>query len=110
MNNIKVYSKEEQDGISELVKASSSLAYATRLRLCSSESEVYKAMAKKVTLDKAISQEKQEDLYYLDSVLVTSSWNKNDDVFTKGEVWAAKSSPENKHSISSTTNRKLLGT
>ena len=109
MNNIKVYSKEEQDGISELVKASSSLAYATRLRLCSSESEVYKAMAKKVTLDKAISQEKQEDLYYLDSVLVTSSWNKNDDVFTKGEVWAAKSSPENKPFNIEHDEQKIIG-
>lgn len=32
-------------------------------------------------------------LHYLKTILVTSGWNKNDDVFDKGELWAARRSP-----------------
>ena len=38
----------------------------------------------------------QVDLYYLNSILVSTGWNKNDDVFDKGETWAAKDSPVDK--------------
>ena len=30
------------------------------------------------------------DLYYVQSILVSSSWNRNDDVFDRAEVWAAQ--------------------
>ena len=107
MHEVKIYSKEKEDGIDGLVKSSASLAYATQLRLSDNNSEVSMAMAQK--LEKAMSQEKQEDLYYLDSVLVTSSWNKNDDVFAKEEVWAAKTSPENKPFNIEHDEHKIIG-
>ena len=38
----------------------------------------------------------QIDLYYLESVLVSTGWNKNDDVFQPGITWAARTTPEDK--------------
>ncbi len=38
----------------------------------------------------------QVDLYYLNSVLVSTGWNKNDDVFDIQEVWSARQTPEDK--------------
>jgi hypothetical protein len=35
-------------------------------------------------------------LYYLKSILVSTGWNKNDDVFDPKELWEAKSTPEDK--------------
>lgn len=39
----------------------------------------------------------QPDLFYIDDcVLVSTNWNYNDDVFTKAEVWQARSTPKDK--------------
>lgn len=38
----------------------------------------------------------QKDLYYLNSVLVSAGWNKNDDVFGIKELWDAKDTPVDK--------------
>jgi hypothetical protein len=37
--------------------------------------------------------ENDDDLYRVYSILVTSSWNKNDDIFSPEEVWAARDTP-----------------
>jgi hypothetical protein len=50
-----------------------------------------------VAQDKAIAENKdQYDLYYLSSILVSTGWNKNDDVFDLGETWGAKDTPSDK--------------
>ena len=38
----------------------------------------------------------QFDLYNLESVLVSTGWNKNDDVFDRKELWLARETPEDK--------------
>lgn len=38
----------------------------------------------------------QFDLYYMNCVLVSTGWNKNDDVFDANETWRARTSPEDK--------------
>ena len=45
---------------------------------------------------KSIAAYSDKDLYYVQSILVSSNWNKNDDIFDKAEVWAAKNTPEDK--------------
>jgi hypothetical protein len=52
------------------------------------ESEVFKSLAD--------SNPDQIDLYYLDSVLVSTGWNKNDDVFLSEAAWDARNTPEDK--------------
>ena len=44
----------------------------------------------------ASSNPKQLDLFYLTSILVSTGWNKNDDVFTPLDTWAARKTPEDK--------------
>ncbi len=44
----------------------------------------------------ANSNPNQEDLYYFNSILVSTGWNLNDDVFDPQEVWASRTTPEDK--------------
>ena len=39
---------------------------------------------------------KDDDLYFVNSVLVTSNWNLNDDVFGKFPTWSARNTPTHK--------------
>jgi hypothetical protein len=45
----------------------------------------------------AVAENKNQiDLYYIKSILVSTGWNKNDDVFDSSELWNAKDTPEDK--------------
>ena len=92
---IRIYAKELEDGISELVQADASIAYTCPLNVADPTEEEKSKIAAFVKAQ-AASNKGQSDLYYLDSVLVTTCWNKNDDVFDKSEVWAARNTPEDK--------------
>ena len=43
-----------------------------------------------------VDEDKQKDLFYLNSVLVSAGWNKNDDVFAVDQLWDARNTPVNK--------------
>ena len=87
--SIKIYQNEIKDGIGELVKSTASVAYC-------SEAVVKSDMPEEVVA-KAIAENKDQiDLYYLESVLVSCGWNKNDDVFMPEATWAARNTPEDK--------------
>ena len=101
---MKVYESEIKDGISDLLLNNNSIA-------CCAVAETYKPDAsledmekiKKVVAknaqaeDLAVAQnEDQFDLYYLKSILVSTGWNKNDDVFDPKELWLARDTPEDK--------------
>ena len=87
--SIKIYQNEINDGIGELIKSTASVAYC-------SEATVQKDIPEEVVL-KAIAENKDQiDLYYLESVLVSCGWNKNDDVFMPESTWAARNTPEDK--------------
>jgi len=92
---IKIYAKEIEDGISEMVQANASIAYACPLSIAN-PTEDEKSRIEASLKSEASSNKGQKDLYYVDSVLVTTCWNRNDDVFNKSEVWAARSTPEDK--------------
>ena len=87
---MKIYKQEIADGIDALVASQACITYASVAEPC----EDSKAFAfDKV---KSVAAIEDKDLYYVQSILVSSTWNKNDDVFDKGEVWKAKSTPEDK--------------
>jgi hypothetical protein len=86
-----IYSQEISDGLGEIIKASAQLTLAA---IAEPAQISYKASINKNL--KSIASYNDEDLYYVQSILVTSSWNKNDDIFTKEEIWAAKNTPEDK--------------
>ncbi len=85
---MKIFEQEKLDGLEEKIKASASIIYASYAEPCSSSS--------KTKHIKSLASVNDLDLYYVQSILVTSNWNKNDDIFDKAEVWEAKNTPEDK--------------
>ena len=85
---MQLFQQEYDDDIADKIQASASISYAAAIEPCNSEikSKAFKALA----------SIQDSDLYYTQSILVSSSWNKNDDIFDKNEVWAARHSPEHK--------------
>jgi len=84
-----IFEQEKIDGLADLMSTSASISYACVAEPCS-------LTYKKPPKIKSIASYSDEDLYYVQSILVTSSWNKNDDIFDKTEVWKAKHTPEHK--------------
>ena len=95
---IKIYQKEINDGIGDLVKSTASVAYCSEATLHKSDIAVVREIiANEDVLNKVIAENKDQiDLYYLESVLVSTGWNKNDDVFMSDATWAARNTPEDK--------------
>ena len=89
--NMIIYDQEKIDGLEEKIIATASISVASLASPISENSQ--KTIAKNL---KALASYDDSDLYYVQSILVTSSWNKNDDIFDKTEVWAAKNTPEDK--------------
>lgn len=96
--NMKVYQQEILDGLSEQVKAQASIAYCAPAVIVNNiESDAtWNISRSNIDKIKASSNPNQIDLYYLKSVLVSTGWNKNDDVFDVEQTWAAKNTPEDK--------------
>jgi hypothetical protein len=86
-----IFEQEIQDGLADRIKASASISYAAI-----AEPIVSKDQSEIKCIIKSQAALNDIDLYYVQSILVTSSWNKNDDIFDKTEVWLAKNSPEDK--------------
>jgi uncharacterized coiled-coil protein SlyX len=83
MNDIKVYDLEKELGLEDKIRSQASILF---------DAPVQK---KKMSTDllKSFASEDDPDLYKVYSILVSTVWNKNDDVFTKEEVWAARNTP-----------------
>lgn len=86
-----IYNQEKIDGLEETIKSKASISVASVATPISENSQ--KIISKNL---KALASYDDSDLYYVQSILVTSSWNKNDDIFDKEEVWQAKNTPEDK--------------
>jgi hypothetical protein len=84
-----IFEQEIKDGLEEQIKASASISYACVV-------EPSHRINHSVKHIKSLASLNDSDLYYVQSILVTSNWNKNDDIFDKNEVWAAKNTPEDK--------------
>ena len=88
MNKLPIYKSEIEDGIKDKILASASITSASCLEVVEPfEFNTFKAIAE---------NKNQLDLYYLKSILVSTGWNKNDDVFDRAEVWVARKTPEDK--------------
>jgi len=91
---MKVYKQEILDGLSEQIKTQASVAYCSPAVLSDNKNFKSFNIVEKIKAESA--NPKQIDLYYLKSVLVSTGWNKNDDVFSSEATWAARSTPEDK--------------
>ena len=93
---MKIFEREILDGIGEKVKSSARVSLEAKILLDSDYDHPSKEDIQKTIAGFGKSNPDQIDLYYLNSVLVSTGWNKNDDVFDPAEVWAAKDTPIDK--------------
>ena len=95
---IKIYPKEIDDGIGELVESTASVAYCSEAKINTAAIETAKdVISDPGILEKIMAENKDQiDLHYIESVLVSCGWNKNDDVFLAQSTWDARSTPEDK--------------
>ena len=85
-----IFKQEIEDGLEHLVTASASISYACMVEPCANN------IQSNMKHIKSLASLNDSDLYYVQSILVSSSWNKNDDIFDKSEVWLARNTPEDK--------------
>ena len=101
-NKMKVYAQEIEDGLQDAIQNNNTVAYCSPVM---SKEDLIEATASELESDHEVAlsfmgakaeNKEQIDLYYLSSVLVSTGWNKNDDVFDAQEMWDARSTPEDK--------------
>jgi uncharacterized coiled-coil protein SlyX len=89
---MKIYAQEIIDGLSDCISNDTTIAYCSQAILSTENNSIQKLIDKV----QASSNPNQIDLYYLKSILVSTGWNKNDDVFDAQQTWAARNTPEDK--------------
>jgi hypothetical protein len=87
---MQIFKQELEDGLSHALSSSASISYASAV----SPSKDHNCHNIKDI--KSLASLNDSDLYYVQSILVSSSWNKNDDIFDRAEVWKARNTPEDK--------------
>jgi hypothetical protein len=88
---IKVYAQEISDGLGEIIASSNSVAYLSQAREC-----IKPKILTPLQVSVASANPNQIDLFYLESILVSTGWNNNDDIFFPEELWPARSTAEDK--------------
>lgn len=88
---MKIYAQEHKDDLADLILATPLVTIASEA--FPAQQQQNKLFSKNL---KSLASYNDDDLYYVQSILVTSTWNKNDDIFDKTEIWAAKNTPEDK--------------
>ena len=94
--SVKIFKAEVDAGLENLIQSNASVAYSS-LAAPHAPNDVEEEKAKLLAFSSdAGANPDQFDLYYLNTVLVSTGWNKNDDVFDLQEVWGARKTPEDK--------------
>lgn len=86
---MKIHRQEIIDGIADIVQTNASIAYCSPTTVLSDTNVSSKIKA-------SSANPNQIDLYYIKSILVSTGWNKNDDVFDPSVTWSARNTPVDK--------------
>jgi len=82
---MKIFKQEVKDGLSEAIAASSSIAYQSVIKQADKPSDE----KLKLFTSKAYNPD-QPDLAYIETILASTGWNLNDDIFVPSEMWKAR--------------------
>ena len=93
---MKIYEREIFDNLSHAIASNSSIAMVCDILPYKDTNENLLQYNQQRAIASLDETKRQEDLYYLNSVLVSTGWNKNDDVFSKANLWNARDTPINK--------------
>lgn len=91
MDDIKIFEAEASiaDKIKDNVITIASVMKKSERSIDPKDKEIFQTVATTANPD-------QVDLFYFDSILVSTGWNKNDDVFDPKELWDARATPVDK--------------
>jgi hypothetical protein len=94
MQQIRIYSAEEKDGLAEVIANNTSVAISGRLQMAELKDRTDQVVA---DVESILGTDRDNfDLFPVRTILVTTGWNLNDEVFDGTEVWAARHSPKDK--------------
>ena len=102
---MQVFAAEKEAGLEHQIKTQSSIAYESPI-LLDEKQDLAQAFDNLSISTEAMDD---KDIYHVYSILVTTSWNKNDDVFDKAEVWAAQNTPKYKPANLEHDERQIVG-
>ena len=105
-NKIQVFAAEKEAGLEHAIHANATIAYHTPVLLKDQPLEI-RSRFKPLPFTKAAKDD--DDIYHVYSILVTTSWNKNDDVFDKAEVWGSKDTPKYKPTNLEHDEKQIVG-
>ena len=104
--------KDEKD-IEDKIQAGTSIAYVMDIKKDVPKIQKfteYKDKKLKSDIEEIVNASiKDSELYYHSAILVTTSWNLNDDVFMPGVVWAARNTPVHKPTNLGHDSTKIIG-
>jgi hypothetical protein len=105
---IPIYANEID--MAEEIQAKACFTYASQVDLMTKEN-IQRAISNKLLPNLMVAKGSINDidLYYTKSILVTSNWNKNDDVFTAADIWAARHTPAHKPTNINHDEHKVVG-
>ena len=114
MASIIIYDAEKEAGLESDIRSKSSIAYASPLCPATdfdpSVLASYQQNQSSLLSDFSSKAGKDDDdIYHTYSILVTTSWNKNDDVFPKDSVWASRNTPKFKPANLEHDEKKIVG-
>jgi hypothetical protein len=89
-----IFQQEKNDNLEELIKSTASIAYESVVFENTKPQRI--ADVNKILAFQNKANKNQKDLYYVNTILVSTGWNKNDDVFFPDRLFAARNTPEDK--------------
>ena len=97
-DNIPVYKAEAEAGLYEAITAKDSCAILANcpILLDTKVTSSVKSLNRDSFEQSTADNKEQFDLHYIYSILATTGWNKNDDVFDRQEMWGARTTAEDK--------------
>jgi uncharacterized coiled-coil protein SlyX len=111
MSEITVYDIERECGLEQQIRSQASVAFTSPIVTLDNKSndslKLITASADLVDLVKAGLDD--PDLYHVFSILVSTVWNRNDDIFNKDEVWAARHTPRFKPTNLEHDEKQMVG-
>jgi hypothetical protein len=96
---MKIYDIEKKEKLEEKIIASASIKYESAISQVVEDGVINKETEHfKLSLSSDFSENdiKQMDLAYLETILVSTGWNRNDDIFLPEYTWKARATPINK--------------
>lgn len=97
-----IFEQEQKDGISDIISANAYIKYEHVAKMSDKSKQLEKSIAR-------LSIKETVDLFPIESVMVSTGWNLNTDVFLPEPTWAARYTPKDKQFNYMHDENKIIG-